>query len=122
MDKRIDQLSSVTPVISDLMAIYDSSNPGTKKITLAQLAALIGSAGASVQKLYITNATGTSVTDATLIGKTLLLILRGGIGTGEIIESGTPIGEQILFNASTGEITPSTDLPFVDETLTIQYT
>lgn len=117
-DKRIDELTAVTPVAADLIAVYDISNPGTKKITLQQVSDLLAPVG-GLTTIYPIAPAGTTVTVAALIGKTIKLLLRGGIGSGEVITSGIPAGEQILFNSITGLLTAAN--PFVGETLTIQY-
>jgi len=57
-----------------------------------------------------------------LIGKSIQLVLRGGIGTGVIILSGTPIGNEVLWNTATGDLTTSVDNEWVNlELLTIQH-
>lgn len=119
-DKRIDQLTPVTPVLSDLIALYDVSNPGTKKVTLTQIQTLVGGAAASVQVLFHTCSVGVTETIATLVGRGVRLILRGGIGSGEIITSGIPTGNQILFDSVTGTITCNEGFS-AGELLTIQY-
>ena len=119
IDKRTDQLTAVTPALSDLLPLYDVSNPGTKKITLTQLASLIGGAGASVTTIYETVAAGSTATIATLVGATIKLLARGGTIV-EVTTAGTPSGDQIKFDNTTGLLTAA--IPFFqDEKLTIQY-
>lgn len=103
VDKRIDQLAAVIPVLADLMAIYDVSNPGTKKITLAQLISLLN-ANAGVTRIYVTASASTVISDARMVDRDVLIVLVGGIGSGEIITSGTPTGDQLLFDASAGTL------------------
>lgn len=103
VDKRIDQLSAVIPVLADLMAIYDVSSPGTKKITLAQLISLLNS-NAGLTTIWVTATDSDVVSDARMVGREVKLVLRGGIGSGEIIESGSPTGDQLLFNSSAGTL------------------
>lgn len=102
-DKRIDQLSAVIPVLADLMAIYDVSSPGTKKITLAQLISLLN-ANAGITTIYITATDSNVVADAAMVGRDVKLVLRGGIGSGEVITTGSPIGDQLLFNSGAGTL------------------
>lgn len=118
IDKRTDQLTAVTPALSDLLPLYDVSNPGTKKITLTQLASLIGGAGSSVTTIYPNVTAGSTATVPALIGKTIKLLARGGTIV-EAITTGTPTGDQILFDDTTGLLTPA--IAFYDEKLTIQY-
>ena len=119
LDKRIDQLSATAPANPDEMPIWDVSLNGTKKITLAQLAAFIGATATGVPvTIYEENATGASVNIPTLIGKTILIFQRGGIGE-KVITTGTPSFDETLFDTSTGDLTPGNE--FVGERLTIQY-
>lgn len=117
VDKRIDQLAAAIPVLADLMAIYDVSNPGTKKINLAQLVSLLN-ANAGITTIYTTATASTVVADARMVGRDVKLVLIGGIGSGEVITSGTPTGNQLLFDSSAGTLERSFD--FADgEELTI---
>lgn len=119
LDKRIDQLSSTSPANGDQFPLWDISLNGTKKITLAQLAAFIGASATGVPvTIYEENATGSSVNIPALIGKTVLLFQRGGIGE-KIITTGTPSFDETLFDTSTGDLTPGN--AFIGERLTIQY-
>ena len=119
IDKRIDQLAATIPVLSDLLAIYDLSNPGTKKITIAQLVALINvNAGGST--IWVSATDSNVVSDARLVSRAVQLVLIGGIGSGEIITTGTPTGEQLKFDTSAGTLERSYN--FADgETITIKY-
>ena len=119
IDKRIDQLSAVIPVMADLMAIYDTSSPGTKKITLAQLVSLI-SASAGENTIWVTATDSDVISDARLVGREVKLVLVGGLGSGEIITTGTPISNQLLFNTLAGTLQQSYN--FIDgEIITIKY-
>lgn len=121
IDKRIDQLAAAVPELTDLMALYDLSNPGTKKITISQLASLISIAG-GVTTIYPTATDSNTFYDARLIGRAVRLVLLGGIGSGEVITTGTPTGNQLLFDSASGTLTRPTGVNFVDgEELTIQY-
>lgn len=68
-------------------------------------------------------AAGTSATFAGLVGKTIAgPILRGGIGTGQLILTGTPTGNQIKFDTSTGTLSVHADNAlFAGEELTISF-
>ena len=118
-DKRIDQLAAVVPVTADLMAIYDVSSPGTKKITLAQLVSLLN-ASAGETTIWLTATDSNVISDARLVGRSVTLVLIGGIGSGEIITSGSPIGEQLLFTTGAGTLERSYNFA-VGETITIKY-
>lgn len=103
VDKRIDQLAAAIPVLADLMAIYDISNPGTKKITLAQLISLLN-ANAGLTTIWVTASASTVISDAQMVDRDVKLVLVGGIGSGEVITTGTPTGDQLLFDSSAGTL------------------
>lgn len=63
-----------------------------------------GTVASGLQAKYLTVVIGTTITDATLAGKTLVNIYRNGIAP-EIITTGTPTGSQVLWDSSTGEFT-----------------
>lgn len=119
VDKRIDQLAAVVPVTADLMAIYDVSSPGTKKITLAQLVSLLN-ASAGETTIWVTATDSNVISDARLVGRSVTLVLIGGIGSGEIITSGSPIGEQLLFTTGAGTLERAYNFA-AGETITIKY-
>jgi hypothetical protein len=50
----------------------------------------------------------TSITLSGAIGKTCITVTRGGVEVRSIATSGTPTGENVTFNASTGVITFAT--------------
>jgi len=63
-----------------------------------------------------------NVTVGALVGKTITLFLRGGIGSGELITSGTPTGTQVLFTSATGTFTVAAGNKFIiGEQLTVQF-
>lgn len=118
VDKRIDQLAAVIPVLSDLLAVYDVSSPGTKKITIAQLVSLLN-ASSGITTIYVTATDSDVVADARMVGRDVKLVLRGGVGSGEIITSGSPIDDELLFNSGAGTLQGAYN--FADgEKLTIQ--
>lgn len=118
VDKRIDQLAAVIPVLADLLAVYDVSSPGTKKITIAQLVSLLN-ASSGITTIYVTATDSNVVADARMVGRDVKLVLRGGVGSGEIITIGSPIGDQLLFNSGAGTLQGAYN--FADgEVLTIQ--
>ena len=118
LDKRIDQLAAAIPTLSDLMAIYDVSNIGTKKITLAQLVALLNVS--NLTTIYVAATDSNVISDARLVGRFVRLVLIGGIGSGEVITSGTPTGDQLKFDNTAGTIERSYN--FADgELITIQF-
>ncbi len=118
-DKRIDQLATTVPTLADLMAVYDLSNPGTKKITLAQLASLLNAASGETT-IWVTATASNVISDARLVGREVKLVLIGGIGSGEVITTGSPTGEELLFNTSAGTLERSYDFAS-GETITIKY-
>ena len=118
VDKRIDQLAAVIPVLADLLAVYDVSSPGTKKITIAQLVSLLN-ASSGITTIHVTATDSDVVADARMVGREVKLVLRGGVGSGEIITSGSPIGDELLFNSGAGTLQGAYN--FADgEKLTIQ--
>lgn len=118
VDKRIDQLSAVIPVLADLMAIYDVSSPGTKRITLAQLVSLLNAAS-GITTIYFTATDSDIVSDARMVGRDVKLVLIGGIGSGEVITTGTPTGNQLLFDSSAGTLQRSYNFAAGEE-ITVQ--
>lgn len=117
-DKRIDQLAAVIPVLADLMAIYDVSSPGTKKINLGQLVSLLN-VSSGITTIYVTATDSNVVADARMIGRDVKLVLRGGVGSGEIITTGSPSGDELLFNSGAGTLEAAYN--FADgEKITIQ--
>ena len=119
LDKRIDQLATTTPANADQLAVWDASLNSTRKLTIAQIAAFIGSTAGAAQKIYFNNASGFTLNNAALIGVNILLIFRGGIAGDEVITTGTPSADQILHDASTGDLTFGTEL--VGERVTVIY-
>lgn len=119
LNKRIDQLPTTSPANNDEFAVWDNSLSSTRKLTLAQIAAFIGSSATGTPvTIYQENVSGTSINIPALVGKTVLILLRGGIGE-KIVTTGSPAFDETLFNTSTGDLTPGN--PFVGERLTIQY-
>jgi len=119
IDKRIDQLAAAIPVLADLLAIYDLSNPGTKKITIAQLVALIN-VNAGETTIWVTATDSNVISDAALVGRQVQLVLVGGIGSGRIITTGTPTGNQLKFDSAAGTLERSYN--FADgEEITIKF-
>jgi hypothetical protein len=103
VDKRIDQLAAAVPVLADLMAIWDESTTGTKKITLAQLISLLNT-NSGITTIYVTATDSNVVADARMVDRDVKLVLRGGIGSGEVITTGSPINDQLLFNSGAGTL------------------
>ena len=121
IDKRIDQLAPTVPEATDLLALYDFSNPGTKKITIGQIISLINLVN-GVSTIWVTATESNSLYDARLIGRAVRLVLIGGIGSGEVITTGTPTGAQLLFDAAAGTIYKPSGETFADgEIVTIMY-
>jgi hypothetical protein len=119
IDKRIDQLAAAIPVLADLLAIYDLSNPGTKKITIAQLVALIN-VNAGETTIWVLATDSNVISEANLVGRQVQLVLVGGIGSGEIITTGTPTGNQLKFDSLAGTLERSFNFAY-GEQITIKY-
>lgn len=117
-DKRIDQLAAAIPTLSDLMAIYDVSNIGTKKITLAQLAALLNAS--TINRITVTATASNVISDARLVDRTIILVLIGGIGSGDIITSGTPVEDELKSDSAAGTLERAYDF-VAGEKITIVY-
>ena len=66
-----------------------------------------------VTSLEYTATGGEVITYPALMGHVPLIITRGGIEVGQLIQSGTPVGSQVLYNSATGTLTFSTDSPLV---------
>jgi hypothetical protein len=66
---------------------------------------------------YSGNATlnSTSITFAQGIGLRLLYASRGGIDTGTILTSGSPTGNQVLWDSATGTLTVASTVPFYSQ-------
>lgn len=82
------------------------------------------SGGSSVfpTTIYTTATAGLVITVPILIGKTISLFLRGGMGCGGVVTSGSPVADQVLFNSTTGTLTVNSGWDWVSgENLTIQY-
>lgn len=65
--------------------------------------------GTGVSTIYITATDTNVITDARMIGVSIKIVLRGGIGSGEVITTGVPIGEQLLFNSGAGSLTAASN-------------
>jgi hypothetical protein len=77
---------------------------------------IIGGGGFGVReysKFATIGATTVIFTDA--INATLLYASRGGIDVGAILTSGTPTGNQVVWDNTTGTLTVAADVPFVDQ-------
>lgn len=121
-DKRIDELAAVVPATDDLLPLWDTSTSGTKRVTVQQIISLVSS-GVGEQTLYYdVTVESNEVTVSALIGRTVKLLLIGGIGSGEVITSGTPTGNQVKFDNTNGKFTKAVGNNFyVGENLTVRY-
>lgn len=82
-----------------------------------------GGGGATSPLTATANATeGATVVNIPItIGKTVNLVFRG-IGIAQLISSGTPTGNQIKFDSTTGDFTVGLDNPYAEnELITAQY-
>jgi len=72
--------------------------------------------------IYVSATAGLTINVPATIGHAVILVLRGGIGTGGVITTGSPTGTQVLFDTTTGNFTVATGNEFIaSETITIQY-
>ena len=62
-----------------------------------------------INKKYLTVVAGASITDVGLVGADIINVFRNGIAP-KIITSGTPTGEEVLFDMSSGTLTFSPEL------------
>ena len=85
-------------------------------VFLAKQLRKIGGGGFGVReysKFATIGATTIIFTDA--INATLLYASRGGIDVGAILTSGTPTGNQVVWDNTTGTLTVAADVPFLDD-------
>lgn len=109
-DKRIDQLTAVSPSLLDLLPIYDVSDPNTRKITIQQLASLLSLSVAIDRYEYTSLIEQTTITVPELAGcAKVLSVWRGGSNVSKIITGGTPSGNQVSVNLTTGALTVHAD-------------
>lgn len=89
--------------------IYGTGNSGGTVVP--------GSSGSYGVHEYSANATlnSISITFSQGIGLRLLYASRGGIDTGTILTSGTPIGNQVLWESASGTLTVASTVPFYDQ-------
>jgi hypothetical protein len=128
LDRDFSASNELAQISSDIelnptgfITVFDLLTSTTAALIQAQVAAMISAL--SFQTLYYTvPVTSTVVTIPQLVGHSIKLILRGGIGTGAIILTGTPVGAEIKSTPSTGDLESSVSNEFAaTEILTIQY-
>ena len=122
----LSQLNSAANISAmSLIPIYDLISSLTSNELEAQVKKLIGNVTGVTMYYLVPDAGETSeLTIPTLIGKSIKLILRGGVGVPEIItgDGAVPTGGIIKFTPATGKINSAEDNKFFPlETLTIQY-
>lgn len=77
---------------------------------------IIGGGGFGVREYSKFPSAGqTSVIFSEAVGATLLYASRGSLDVGSFITSGTPIGNQILWDSATGTLSVASAVPFVNE-------
>lgn len=76
-----------------------------------------GSSGSYAIYEYSANAVlnATSITFSAAIGKTLKVASRGGHDVGTILFTGTPTGNQVLWDSTTGTLYVASTAPFYDQ-------
>lgn len=75
---------------------------------------IIGGGGYGVREYSKFASVGaTTIIFSDAINATLLYASRGGIDVGAILTSGTPTGNQVVWDSTTGTLTVAADVPFV---------
>lgn len=89
----------------DGMNIFNIQGQGTGAITQIFTPVVPVPVGAGLVYRYEFTATlnQKSLTDSSLIGKTILEFNMDGIGSGKIITSGTPLGTEVKYTSATGQ-------------------
>ena len=77
---------------------------GTSGATIDPSGTII-TGGATIMKQYTAAGGETTITWTDLIGNTCLYVSRGGIDVREIITTGSPTGDQVKFDTTTGTLT-----------------
>jgi hypothetical protein len=77
---------------------------------------IVGGGGFGVREYSKFPSAGqTSVVFQEAIGATILYASRGSLDVGAFITSGTPIGNQVLWDSATGILTVASTVPFVND-------
>jgi hypothetical protein len=86
------------------MNIFNIAGQGTGAITQIFTPVVPVPVGAGLVYRYEFTASlnQTSLTDASLIGKTILEFNMDGLGSGKIIFSGTPVGTEVKYTSASG--------------------
>lgn len=98
-------------ISTDTLELYQFNGTGWSQ--------LIGS-NTGLNTIFLTGSGTGIITDSRLIGRSVKLILRGGIGSGQIITTGLPVNNEILYNSTLGTIQSIIDFD-LNELITVQY-
>lgn len=78
---------------------------GTTGTAINPSGAVIVAGGSVYSKSYVAAGGETTITWTDMIGKTCLYVSRGGADVRQIITTGTPTGDQVLWNSTSGILT-----------------
>ena len=86
------------------VSLQGSGAYGTTGTTINPQGVVI-TGGATIMKQYTAAGGETTITWTDVIGNTCLYVSRGGVDVREILTSGTPTGDQVKWNSTTGVLT-----------------
>jgi predicted secreted protein len=86
------------------VSLQGSGAYGTTGTTINPQGVVI-TGGATIMKQYTAAGGETIITWTDVIGNTCLYVSRGGVDVREILTSGTPTGDQVKWNSTTGVLT-----------------
>jgi predicted secreted protein len=86
------------------VSLQGSGAYGTTGTTINPQGVVIAG-GATIMKQYTAAGGETTITWTDVIGNTCLYVSRGGVDVREILTSGTPTGDQVKWNSTTGVLT-----------------
>ena len=95
----------------DDVAAFSISLKGTGPLTTVMTPTPSGDAGKVYRFEYTAVGGESSFTDVALAGKDILDVVVDGVGRSNIITSGTPVGQEVLYGSVTGTITLPFPLP-----------
>ena len=78
---------------------------GTTGTSVTPTGNVIVAGGAVYDKQYVATGGETTITWTDMIGKTCLYVSRGGVDVREILTTGSPTSEQVMWNSTTGVLT-----------------
>jgi hypothetical protein len=78
---------------------------GTTGTAINPSGSIIVAGGSVYSKSYVATGGETTITWSDMVGKTCLYVSRGGADVRQIITTGTPTGDQVLWNSTSGILT-----------------